>query len=233
MGKKTLLVAIAVISLAALASADNFVQFGSRTSQNPDDIFDWSQLGPDGTMLSTPQFVASFGGNLALVGDTTGGNFFRMDEGASWHGNFDYGETLLWTGNPNFSGGGPGPLAMLFSNGVASVGMEVQTDLYGPFTGTLTLLDSGFNPLFSINFSGTSDGLENGSALFLGLGDNSGANIYGFVLSTDSGDPSFANDFAIDDVSTAQVATPEPASLALMGSGLVELAGAIRRKLHA
>ena len=48
------------------------------------------------------------------------------------------------------------------------------------------------------------------------------------------GNPVFANDFAIDDPSFTYgrlTGTPEPGSIALLGTGLLGMASAIRRKL--
>ncbi len=233
--KRILLIVIAVLSLSAVARADSFRRFNSRAGQNPTDFIDLSQLGPTGTILSTPQVVSTFEGNAALVGNINGTSFLRVDEGNGWRGNFDYGENLIWTGNSSVVGvGGIGPMGIALENPVGSFGFEIQTDLYGPFTATVEAFDINGHLLFGSTFSGHSNGLENGSALFVGLGDTTGVNISEILISTSSGNPQFANDFAIDDPSftyTTATATPEPSSMFLMGSSLAVLAGILRRKL--
>jgi hypothetical protein len=95
--------------LSAIALADNFQILPDRASQNPTDIIDWTQLGPStlvtGSTISSPQVVTTFNGNPVLVGNMNGGDFLRLDEGFGWLGNFDFGESLVWTGNPNIIGG--------------------------------------------------------------------------------------------------------------------------------
>jgi hypothetical protein len=232
MFRKILLLPIVLASVGVLAQADVLVPIPDRATQNPTDIIDWTQLGLDGTLLTTPQLVSTFEGNLALVGNIMGGDFLRVDNGNSWAGNFDFLESLVWTGNANFGVGGGGPFAMVFMNPVASIGFNIQADLWGPFSATLAVFDSSFNPLGSLTLPGTSDGNPNGSALFLGLGDLSGANIGIVLIGTDSGDPIWNNDFAINDPSFTYGSTvPEPASTAMVGAALVA-AGLLGRKLR-
>ena len=233
MKKKLLLLTIVVLCLASFASADTFVQFTSRAQQNPSDFFDNSQIAPPGTVVTTPQVMTSFTGmNASLVGNVDGSPFLTMQEGFTWLGNFDFGESLLWTGNANFGVGGLGPMAMVFLNPVGSFGFSIQSDFYGPFTAFIAAFDGAGNLLYSNSANGVANGLENGSALFLGAGDKSGNNIATIEFTISSPVGQFANnDFAIDDVSIGNGVTPEPSSLVLLGSGLLGLAGVIRRKL--
>ena len=240
MKKALLLLAIAVLCLGTFASADNLVKLSTRTSTNPTDIFDWTQLGPDflisGQILSTPQLVFSSGGtNAALVGNTNGGGFLRVDSGISWSGNFDFGESLVWTGNANFGIGGGGPFAIELANPVSTFGFGIQADLFGPFNVQVQVFNPSLNPIGTLDFSGNSFLSFAGDNLFVGIGDRSGVNIGAVIISTVSVNDktgTFTNDFAIDDPSFGYGSvTPEPSSLTLLGSGLLGMAAVVRRKL--
>lgn len=239
--KRILLAVMVSCAFGVLTKADSFQILSSRAAQNPTDIIDWTQLGLAGTVLSTPALVTTFNGNPVLVGNINGSDFLRMDESCNpviWCGNFDYGESLLWTGNSNFGIGGLGPFAMVFLNPVASFGFAIQADLIFdvnqvpvPFVAGVEVFDSSLNPLTFATFNGVGSMAEDGSALFVGMLDTTAVNIGAILIGTDSGSlyPTFANDFAIDDPSFTG---PEPSSIILLGSSLVFIAWGARRKLR-
>lgn len=224
--KQILVLTLALFCLGTLASADTFTTFATRAQQNPSDIYDWGQFGPDGTAVFSPASASSFNGLGATVSIAGREMFAFQDFFGSWNGNFEPGENLLYTGN--LAGGGPGPMTIAFAQGVSSVGFQIQDAFFGPFTATLQVFN-GNTLLDTLVLQGNSNGNNDGSAIFMGVGDLSGANITSIVISDQGvGD---ANDFAINALSIGVNQVPEPSSLALMGSALLGLAAAVRRKM--
>jgi hypothetical protein len=209
--RKESLILIALLGITGVAQA-NLVPIHSRAEQNPTDVLDWGlTLGPEGSTYSAPQTVQTFNGNTVTVG-TSGGPMQQVVEGSLWIGNFDYGENLLSTNGAN------GPMALLLSTPVSSFGFTIQARDPGPFTGIAAAFDTQFNLLGSLELSGNSTNLENGSALFLGLRDSS-PDIAGIVI-----DAGATHNFAIDAVTF----TPEPGLYGVLALGLAGLAGARR-----
>src|SRR5215469_4876160 len=199
--KRLLLLTIAVLCLGTFASADTFITSGCRACGFTTDAIDWGQLGPPGTFVNSPAVVFSLGGtNAALVGNANLGQFRTAQEGANWIGNFDFGENLVWTGNPNFGSGGGGPFVIQLANPVGGIGFGIQADLYGPFTATVSIYDSTLTFMTTLTFVGVSNGLENGSNLFIGIQDKTAVNIGAIVIDSFSGGSPWDHDFALDAV---------------------------------
>jgi len=217
--KKALLLMVAfVIATVTLASADIITGVTVRTGN---DGADWSQLGPDGTPVSTGFTLSSTGG-IGITGSFAGGGDGAvLQQGVDWGGNFAAGDDLLWTNSP-----GQGPLVLAFSSGVYQAGVQIQADYVGAFAATIDAYN-GSTWLGTFSENGVSNGNGDNSAIYLGIQDLSGRNINKVVIGLSSCTQD-CGDFAVNQLS---LTTPEPGTLVLLASGMLGLAGAVRRRV--
>jgi hypothetical protein len=182
----------------------------SSSALGANDSISWTQLGPAFTVLTGPQAVTSTGGLAATV--TSAGNTLeRRDQGSGWAGNFANGAPLLWT-----RGVGP-DITLSFAAPVYGAGAQFQADIFGPFTAEV--IGIGGSVLGTFTENGTSNSAGDDSAIFIGILSDT-ADISSIVFHQTGG-----NDFAIGNValntSDTPAAVPEPASLSLLGLGLI------------
>ena len=149
-------------------------------------------------------------------------NFYNLQEGSTWNGQFANGEGILYNGR--LFGNTDAGFVATFDQGIRGVGAFIQSDYYGPFTATITLFDASYQVLGSFTANGNS-GFGPGTALFIGAYDN--VPIYAAEFDV-------IDQFGLNDVAIGQMninTTPEPGTLVLFGSSVLGLAGYLRRRI--
>lgn len=212
--------AICILCGCTTVWAANYFGITDPSVLNSNDFIDWGQLGVTYTSLSTPQIWVS---NLGATGEVgvpwNTHDFERRDQGNGWWGNFTDGDRLIWTQ-------GIGTLGILFDSTTWGGGANIQADIYGAFTATVTAYDINLTPVFSFSENGFSDSNGDGSAIFIGiLSDAPDIYFMEFSVKDINGDSNLAiNQYLF-------VGTPEPSTLLLLGSSFAGIAGMLRRKL--
>jgi len=209
------LVFASLVLSSVAATADTLV---TSSVIGPTDSVNWAQLGPEFSSIPNPF-------NFTTTGGVTGfGSYFNnagaanagqvLVQGSSWLGNFAPGEYVNWTQ-------GNGPITLTFNQGFKQIGAHIQEAFYGAFVAQICDINGCFTE------NGNSTGAGDGSAIYLGIYSGTPINSVTFSILSAAGDP---NDFAIDQMTLGGSPTPEPSTLLMLGSGLVGLAGFVRRK---
>ena len=194
-----------IVTTTGLAASASLVT--SRAALAGDDFIDWGQLGAEFDPITPPAGITTHSGSIASVINPSGA-LYRVDQGSGSGGNFASGDRLLTT---LFT---PGPIRIVFAEGLSKVGAQIQVNGFGAFSGVISVYDATGALLESHVVPGASNGRDDGSAIFLGVSRSSGDIRRVDFQVSGSADP----DFAINRVDLTSV--PEPAMTASLMVGL-------------
>jgi hypothetical protein len=207
-------VALALVSPQAYAAPFLVTSVAALDASGSTDL---TTLGPDFTEVAQGSSVPTSGRPSRSVAFSNAGALLtRVDEGASWGGNFALDEALLWSGgfDANFDIVDGGTLSLDFDGPVYGAGAQIQRLQYGTFGVTISAY-SGATLLRSFFVDGLeSTGDQDGTAPFVGIRDTSGGITRVTFAVQDGG-------FAIN----GPLVVPEPLTLSLLGLGLAGVAG--------
>jgi len=203
------------LMITFVAHADTVSGLTSRTGT---DSVGWSQLGSCATVVPGG-FTATSVDGVGVTGTFSGGGSgqVRTQTTCGWAGNFAPGDVVLWTT-------GNGPLTLTFNQGISGGGAQIDPNFFGGFTAQIC---DNFGDCFT-----EAGNTGNNTAIFIGLQDNTGADITSLIFSLTSCSLSCGN-FAINELSlnsTSVISTPEPGTLMLLASGLLGVSCLRRRR---
>lgn len=150
--------------------------------------------------------------------------------GSNITGNFGLNEPIFSTNQT------AGPLELVFSSDISSLGTQFQTSNPGAFVATIQAFDISNNLIGTVSKNGVSDN-NIGTAIFLGFTrTGSDAAIRRVLFSTTNDVPvpnvPFTGGFGVNQISFSAnaAAVPEPGTMSLMALGLASLVAARRKK---
>ncbi len=221
----------AALTLAAGATRAEATTIGLASPAFPDAAHvDWSSYGANfgDVANSTQRALPGLPGVNMTISQQIGFDFLRLQEGtvldsnATWTGNFANGDAVLYT-----TGGGP--IDFVFSTPIAGFGEQIQTTDFGAFTARIEAFNAANTSLGFFTVTGNSTNGNDDTAAFLGLWSDH-ADISRIRLSLLAAPGSLGlGEFAVNNPDITASPIPEPASMALFGSGLAAVVAALRR----
>jgi hypothetical protein len=196
----------------------------SAAALGSNDFFDWGQVrsidvNGDAVAQASPLNVAS---NLGRTGSVSnGGSFTGLLEGTDWLGNFTIGDAVLYSGDIADPFSASMSFTMTFGTAIAGLGLQITSNDAGAFTANLEVFNGAIS-LGSFDVVGVMDQAEDGSAPFLGaLSDAKNIDKAVFTLTANTGSGFGVNRLLTTDTPTDVTAVPEPATLSLVGLGVL------------
>jgi hypothetical protein len=218
--------ALAALVVAPGISAASVIQYSSRATFDALGPFipvDWGIFGPAGTTISTPAYGTVDGLTIGVA--SSQGDLARHDEGTDFFGDFAVGDHLLTD-----AGSESDSFIVSFGTPVRGFGTQIDPHyITGPFTGEIDVFNSANVLLYTAPFSGVATTAQDNSAPFVGV-ESSSADIsyaYFWINQSNPDLPPRSGALAINRLDV--LAVPEPASLALMLTGLTAI-GVLRRR---
>jgi hypothetical protein len=204
--RKIFLALIALLMGALTANADSLVTVRPVAT----DSVDWAQLGVSETAIPSP-FGFTTANGVSGLGAYANGTGKVLQQDISWYGNFAPRDFLNWaTSN--------GAITLTFAQGYSQIGAQLAPGLYASFTAHICDASGCFT-----------ENNATGGNIYIGIDSSSPIDWVTFSLTSGYNFNSFAiNEVTLD---APETVTPEPSSLLLFGSGLIGLAGALRRRL--
>lgn len=200
---------IAVVVLGAESRA-SVTQALTRADLAANDLIDWGDLGPNGTLVGNPFATTSSGGLGAAVSKDSSEDFQVLVQGDGWAGNFSPGDSVLWTNSyPSVSFNA---ITLVFDDPVMGAGANIQqVNALAFFTGVIEAYDSTNTLLALVSAIGTSNANGDGSALFLGL-KGTEANIKRIRFYLTAAPFNYIGSYGINQVGVVRPTAPPPSA---------------------